>query len=61
MLAPPEIEVREGGVLVHTGARVPALLVTCQVCGYFLTVNAISAGIRQLPDADEADSQADGT
>jgi hypothetical protein len=28
--------------------RVPVLLVTCQTCGYHLTVNAIIAGVRQL-------------
>jgi hypothetical protein len=29
--------------------RWPLLLVTCQTCGYLLTINAIDAGIRQPP------------
>jgi C4-type Zn-finger protein len=29
--------------------RVPVLVVACQTCGYFLTVNAILAGVRQPP------------
>ena len=30
------------------GGRVPVLIVTCTTCGYFLTVNAIVAGVRQF-------------
>lgn len=46
------MELEGGGVFLQTTGRVPALLVTCQNCGYFVTVNAINAGIRQPATPD---------
>jgi hypothetical protein len=29
--------------------RIPVLLIVCQTCGYFLPIQALVAGVRQLP------------
>ena len=41
------------GLVVQQRGRVPVLFVTCQNCGYFVTVNAILAGVRQPPMAGD--------
>lgn len=37
------------GMAVRRRGRIPVLCITCQNCGYFVTVNAILAGVRQAP------------
>jgi hypothetical protein len=49
-LAMPVLFPEGGAALLSTDGRVPALLVTCQNCGYFVAVNAIVAGIRRPGD-----------
>jgi len=48
--------------LDQIGGRIPVLVITCSNCGYFLTINALVAGVRQLPSAIETpiDSSNDG-
>ena len=35
--------------LFPSRGRVPVLLIVCQTCGYFLPVQALVAGVRELP------------
>ncbi len=38
--------------LDRAGGRIPVLVILCDNCGYFLTINALKAGIRQLPGTE---------
>ncbi len=48
--------------LDQIGGRIPVVVITCSNCGYFLTINALVAGVRQPPPAIETpiDSGDDG-
>lgn len=47
--------------LDNIGGRVPVLLITCRNCGYFLSVNALVAGIRQVPRFEAPTSNEDAS